>query len=118
VLLLFAQPANFSVENVPVPSVRTNFNATQFLESAGLDAPIGGDMFLCGDPNSGPSEMPNICAVTTTSTTSVHSVVSTSGYAASPSGVVTFTSSASLRKGLDSLVLGVCGLILIGVVGL
>ena len=88
----------------------------QFLKSAGLDAPIGGNMFLCGDASSGPSQLPNICATTTT--TGIPTGSSTNGYVVSSIGVVVFTSSAPGRIALNGLILGACGLILCWIVGL
>jgi hypothetical protein len=78
------------MENVVVPRVRTNFNTMQFLKKAGLDAPIGGDMFLCGNASSGPSQLPKVCPARmtrTTRTTGMPSGSSTNGYV-SWSGVV------------------------------
>ena len=102
-LLLFAQPKNFSAA---APAVRTNFNTSLFLTSAGLSAPIGGDMFLVGDSSSGPTSLPNACGRTTSMPS-----------AASTTGLVTFTSSASGRFDLSRLVL-VSGLIFLGMLGL
>ena len=104
------------MENVVVPRVRTNFNTMQFLKKAGLDAPIGGDMFLCGNASSGPSQLPKVCPVRTT-TTGMPSGSSTNGYV-SWSGVVVFTSSASVMTAFNGLILGACGLILCWIVRL
>lgn len=100
------------MENVPVPTVRTDFNTTQFLASAGLNAPIGGDMFLCGDPTSGPSAMPNIC--TATATTANASAASS---AAATTGLVVFTSTSG-RAELNGLIAIICGVIVYSMVRL
>jgi hypothetical protein len=106
VQLLYAQPANFSVKNIPVPSTRKDFNTTDFENKIGLGPPIGGDLFLVGDAASGPSS--------TNTENATMSCPTTTTVTASPSSKVA-SSASSLHAGINfnfNLFLIVWGLVL------
>jgi hypothetical protein len=101
VLLLYAQPANFSKQNISAPATRKDFNLTKFEATLGVSAPLGGNTFLVGDSSSGPSSVPSSTATQTTAMTS-------------PSSTGKTSAASRLNVGIElnfSLLLLVCGLI-------
>jgi hypothetical protein len=101
VLLLYAQPANFSKQNISAPATRKDFNLTEFEATLGVSAPIGGNTFLVGDSSSGPSSVPSSTATHTTAMPS-------------PSSTGKTSAASRVNIGIElnfSLLLLVCGLI-------